>query len=56
MDVGNLNIKVSKLQFIDRYLNLYFDNIEYKVPPTIDDPMILQEIKDDLLKHNIIKD
>ena len=30
------------------------DNIEYKVPPTIDDPLILNEIKDDLIKHKIL--
>ena len=30
------------------------DNEEYKVPPTIDDPVILNEIKEDLIKHNIL--
>ena len=30
------------------------DNIEYKVPPTIDDPKILTEIKEDLIKHKIL--
>ncbi len=30
------------------------DNIEYKVPPTIDDPAILTEIKEDLIKHKIL--
>ena len=32
------------------------DQEEYKMPATIDDPAILEEIKDDLLKNNIIKD
>ena len=31
------------------------DQEEYKMPATIDDPAILEEIKDDLLKNNIIK-
>ena len=31
------------------------DNIEYKMPPTIDDPTILDEIKEDLIKYNILK-
>ena len=31
------------------------DKEEYKVPPTIDDPAILTEIKEDLIKNNIIK-
>ena len=31
------------------------DNEEYKMPPTIDDPLILNEIKDDLIKNNILK-
>ena len=31
------------------------DNVEYKMPPTIDDPLILEEIKEDLIKNNIIK-
>ncbi|MDA9077526.1 hypothetical protein N9K39_04255, partial [Candidatus Pelagibacter sp.] len=31
------------------------DNEEYKVPATIDDPTILTEIKEDLIKHNILK-
>ena len=31
------------------------DNEEYKVPATIDDPAILTEIKEDLIKHNILK-
>jgi propionyl-CoA synthetase len=26
------------------------------VPPTIDDPAILTEIKEDLIKNNILKD
>ena len=30
------------------------DKIEYKVPPTIDDPKILTEIKEDLIKHKIL--
>ena len=30
------------------------DNVEYKVPPTIDDPAILSEIKEDLIKHKIL--
>ena len=30
------------------------DNEEYKVPPTIDDPEILNEIKEDLIKHKIL--
>ena len=30
------------------------DSIEYKIPPTIDDPAILTEIKDDLIKHKIL--
>ena len=28
---------------------------EYKVPATIDDPDILTEIKEDLIKNNILK-
>ena len=31
------------------------DNVEYKMPPTIDDPLILEEIKEDLITNNIIK-
>ena len=31
------------------------DNIKYKIPPTIDDPLILDEIKEDLIKNNILK-
>ena len=31
------------------------DSIEYKMPPTIDDPAILDEIKEDLIKNNILK-
>ena len=31
------------------------DNVEYKMPPTIDDPAILTEIKEDLIKNNILK-
>ena len=31
------------------------DNEEYKVPATIDDPAILTEIKEDLIKNNILK-
>ena len=30
------------------------DNVDYKVPPTIDDPAILNEIKEDLIKNKII--
>jgi propionyl-CoA synthetase len=31
------------------------DNVEYKMPPTIDDPVILEEIKEDLIKNDLIK-
>ena len=31
------------------------DKEEYKMPATIDDPAILNEIKDDLIKNNILK-
>jgi propionyl-CoA synthetase len=31
------------------------DNEEYKMPATIDDPTILDEIKQDLIKNNISK-
>ena len=31
------------------------DNEDYKMPPTIDDPAILTEIKEDLIKNNILK-
>ena len=31
------------------------DNEEYKMPATIDDPAILDEIKEDLIKNNILK-
>jgi len=31
------------------------DNEPYKTPATIDDPMILEEIKEDLIKNNILK-
>ena len=30
------------------------DGVEYKVPPTIDDPAILIEIKEDLINHKIL--
>ena len=30
------------------------DNEPYKMPATIDDPVILDEIKADLKKHNIL--
>ena len=30
------------------------DKEEYKMPATIDDPIILDEIKDDLKKHSIL--
>ena len=30
------------------------DNEEYKVPPTIDDPAILDEIKENLMKNGIL--
>ena len=32
------------------------DREEYKIPATIDDPEILTEIKEDLIKNNILKD
>ena len=31
------------------------DNEKYKIPATIDDPVILTEIKEDLIKNNILK-
>ena len=31
------------------------DNLEYKIPATIDDPAILTEIKEDLINNNILK-
>ena len=31
------------------------DQEQYKMPATIDDPVILDEIKDELINHNIIK-
>ena len=31
------------------------DNVEYKIPPTIDDPAILSEIQEDLIKNKILK-
>ena len=31
------------------------DKEDYKMPPTIDDPAILDEIKNDLIKNNILK-
>ena len=31
------------------------DKEEYKVPATIDDPAILNEIKEDLIKNSILK-
>ena len=31
------------------------DGDEYKIPATIDDPEILSEIKEDLIKNNILK-
>ena len=31
------------------------DKEEYKMPPTIDDPIILDEIKTDLINHNILR-
>ena len=30
------------------------DNVEYKMPPTIDDPAILDEIKQDLINNKIL--
>jgi propionyl-CoA synthetase len=30
------------------------DGVEYKVPPTIDDPVILDEIKRDLIDNKIL--
>ena len=30
------------------------DGVDYKVPPTIDDPAILTEIKEDLIEHKIL--
>ena len=30
------------------------DNVEYKMPPTIDDPVILDEIKQDLIENKIL--
>ncbi len=30
------------------------DNVEYKIPPTIDDPSILDEIKQDLINNKIL--
>ena len=32
------------------------DKEEYKIPPTIDDPVILSEIKEDLIRNNVLKD
>jgi propionyl-CoA synthetase len=32
------------------------DKEEYKMPATIDDPAILAEIKEDLIKNNILKE
>ena len=32
------------------------DREEYKIPATIDDPTILTEIKEDLIKNNVLKD
>ena len=31
------------------------DKVEYKIPPTIDDPETLTEIKEELIKNNILK-
>jgi propionyl-CoA synthetase len=31
------------------------DGEDYKMPATIDDPVILAEIKEDLIKNNILK-
>ena len=31
------------------------DGEEYKIPATIDDPLILEEIKKDLIKNKILK-
>ena len=33
----------------------WFDKKEHKMPATIDDPAILDEIKQDLIKNNILK-
>ena len=30
------------------------DNVDYKIPPTIDDPVILDEIKQDLIENKIL--
>jgi len=32
------------------------DGVEYNIPPTIDDPAILTEIKEDLINHKILND
>ena len=32
------------------------DNEDYKLPATIDDPLILTEITEDLIKNNILKE
>ncbi len=40
---------------IKRHLRKIADNVEYKMPPTIDDPAILDEIKKDLKDNNILK-
>ena len=31
------------------------DGVEYKIPPTIDDPVILDEIRENLVQNGIIK-
>ena len=52
---GNyINIKLPKNNFLQEVRKIA-DKKEYKIPATIDDPEILIEIKEDLIKNNIIK-
>ena len=42
-------------KILRRTIRKIADNVEYKVPPTIDDPAILTEIKEDLINNNLLK-
>ena len=47
--------KISEDKENTKLIRKIADDEEHKVPATIDDPTILTEIKEDLIKHNILK-
>ena len=44
-----------QIQILRGTIRKIADNVEFKIPPTIDDPVILDEIKEDLIKNNVLK-